>query len=365
MPPKTDANKKTSQTEIESDFQSFFTECSGSNLNKFQLIQLLFPLKIRVWKEWGIKYGVFIFLTVIFIGLFVYVDFFTWNLAAVGRLTLAKICPIWNWENLYNAKCLIGKVDNDERSDDPVKKRRFLEYEDCVTCENIGTIHFYVNFNSYLPFKFLEKITNLSNISYQHLYDKHLLRGRPVIITDSHDSWTKTENFASHLLSLPDLMHSKPCELQTNLIFYKKSDLTTIFQIIEENIERENDEWFLHFRNCEFEAIKVSRAFIPKPYYYSSHLEPPYTSWILLSQNYNHHEYKHLSLLNMVIVQQLIGTLDITIEAKDACYDVCGSHHIQIFEGEALVLMSRLWNFKYLPSSKDLSVSVMTETYFL
>lgn len=212
---------------------------------------------------------------------------------------------------------------------------------------------------------FLDKIPRLSNISYHQLHDKFLLRGRPLIITDSHKYWPKNENFASYLSTLPGLVHSKPCELQTNLMLYKLIDLKTLFQLADENIETGTDQWFLHFRNCDFEAVKASRAIIPKPYFYSPHLEPPYTSWLILSQNYNHGGYKDLSLLNMVIIQQLNGVLDILIEAKDACLDVCGTHQVQIVEGEALVLMSKLWNIKYLPSAKDLSVTVVTETYFL
>lgn len=209
---------------------------------------------------------------------------------------------------------------------------------------------------------FTDKITFVSNISYHDLHDKYLLRGHPLIITDSHEPWSENKDFATYILTLPALVHSNPCELQTNLILYKLLDLKTLFHLVTET---GTDQFFLHFRNCDFEAVKASRAIIPKPYFYSSHLEPPYTSWILLSQNYHHTKHKDLSLLNLVILQQLKGWVDVMIEAKEACWDVCGSHHVRIGEGEALVLMSKLWNFKYLPSAKDISVTVVTETYFL
>lgn len=211
-----------------------------------------------------------------------------------------------------------------------------------------------------------DKIPRLSNVTYHDLHDKYLLRGRPaLIITDSHNYWPKHENFASYLSTLPGLVHAKPCELQTNLMLYKSIDLKTLLLLAAENIEIGTDQWFLHFRNCDFDAVKASRAFIPKPYFYSSHLEPPYTSWILLSENYKHGGYKDLSLLNMVIIQQLSGILEVLLEAKGVCYDVCGTHHVKILESEILVFMSKLWNFKYLPSANDLSVTVVTETYFL
>lgn len=205
----------------------------------------------------------------------------------------------------------------------------------------------------------------MENISYTLLHDKYILRGHPVIISDSHDIWPDDINIASYLFTLKGFVHSDPCELQSNLILDEFSKMKVLLEIIEENIDNANEKWFIHFRNCDFEAIKSVRSVSPKPYYYSPHLEPPYTSWILMSQNYKFDEPKTLSLLNLVIVRQLIGVLEIVLEAKDECNEVCNKHHVELEEGEALVYFSKLWNFKYLPSDRDLSVTVITETYLL
>lgn len=143
MPTKTDvAHKKgtVQQTEIESDFQTFFNECSGSNLSKFQLIKILWPLKFRIWKEWAMKYGIAILLMITFVCMAFYVDFLTWNFAAVGRLSLGKLRSVWDWESLYKAKCLVGKSldKNEESLGSNEIERKFLDYKDCVVCENIG-----------------------------------------------------------------------------------------------------------------------------------------------------------------------------------------------------------------------------------
>lgn len=145
MPAKSDVNKKgtVQYTEVESDFQTFFNECSGSNLNKFQLIKILWPLKLRIWKQWAMIYGVVLLLTVIIVCITFYVDFLTWNSAAIGRLSLGKLRSIWKWEDLYNAKCLVGKSSNkNEKSQEPIEvERKFLDYKDCVVCENFGKVN--------------------------------------------------------------------------------------------------------------------------------------------------------------------------------------------------------------------------------
>uniref|UniRef100_A0A336K1B6 CSON006020 protein n=1 Tax=Culicoides sonorensis TaxID=179676 RepID=A0A336K1B6_CULSO len=356
MPSKADANSKISSNnllkEIENDFKGFFSELSESKMNKIQLIKIIWPLKARKWKEKYLdsffKYAWMAIIILLFILLAFYVDFITWNVAAVGRLSLKKLHSIWHWDEMYKAKCLIGKSKNvnDYAKGDYVEKN-VLTYNDCAVCENI------------------DKITRISNTTYSYLHDKFLLRGHPTIISDSHETWNESENFASYLLSLPGLTYSDPCELQTNLMLFKSSNLKTLLQLTADNIESDSDHWFIHFRNCDFEAVKASRAFIPKLYFYSPHLEPPYTSWLLMSQNYIHDRPKELSLLNMVIIEQLLGTLQITLEAKDLCLDVCGSHFIQINAGESLVFMSKLWKFKYVPSDNSLSVTVVTETHLM
>lgn len=147
MPSKTDVSKKAPAplTEIEKDFLTFYNECSTSNMNTFQLLRVLWPLKIRMWKKMALKYGVIILLTVIFLCLAFYVDFFAWNLAAVGRLILGKLRSIWNWEDLYKAKCLIGKSPKAEETFQGSKEleRNILDYKDCVVCENIGKCNFF------------------------------------------------------------------------------------------------------------------------------------------------------------------------------------------------------------------------------
>ncbi|XP_063709065.1 uncharacterized protein LOC134837613 [Culicoides brevitarsis] len=345
MSPKKDVNgKKASLTEIEKDFQNFFQDCSTSGLSKFQLLQVLFPLKVRKWKNPAIKYGIIGLVIVLVVLVAFYVDFFAWHLAALGRITLGHVRSVWNWEDLYRAKCLIsGKMSSKENGGSQKMANTGIDFKDCAVCENI------------------DKILRISNTSYNFLHDKYLLRSAPVIITDVNHHWTPSQTFPSYLLSLPDLTFSHPCELQTNLLF-KSTDLRTLLHLASQATE-----YFLHFRNCDFEAVKASRSFIRKPYFYSPHLEPPYTSWILMSQNYPQNSYKSLSFLNLVIVQQLQGILEATIEAKDACFEVCGRHHVQLAAGEALVLMSKLWSFKYLPASdvKNLSVTVVTETHFL
>lgn len=146
MPSKTDGNHKkisNPSEEIEKEFESFFNDCLSSECTKSELNKVLLPLKIRLWKIWLLKLGsvILTFLTVVC--LIYYVDFINWHFSAIGRLTLAKVRPIWDWENLYKEKCLVNlmrgaEVDNSRDS----KVVEGISLKECAVCENFGNPKF-------------------------------------------------------------------------------------------------------------------------------------------------------------------------------------------------------------------------------
>lgn len=199
-------------------------------------------------------------------------------------------------------------------------------------------------------------INRITNTTYKDLYDNYLLRQIPVIISDSHDAWTDLrpdQNFIKFLQSQPPLMRSVPCNVATNLLMERSSKPTTLQKLMKQTeLLANNEEWFLHFRNCQFDAVKYSRAILPhtrRPYYLSSHLAPFYSSWLLVSNHYRMTLLKQLNVKDLVVVLQMQGVIDITLAIKEPCTDVCINHEFHLHEGEALIFVATTWDFFYSP----------------
>lgn len=113
------------------------------------------------------------------------------------------------------------------------------------------------------------------------------------------------------------------------------------------NLASSTDNWFLHYRNCEFLAIKNSRAIVQRPYYLSPHLNPFDSSWLLLSKNYTMAETKTLDVRGMVLALQLEGIIQITLTPKEFCLDFCAGRDVLLKAGQALLFTTELWQFGY------------------
>ncbi|CRL02017.1 CLUMA_CG015232, isoform A, partial [Clunio marinus] len=225
-----------------------------------------------------------------------YIDTLNWFFCALSRFIIIKVLPIWNWRYLGNARCLIAKAENPPQR---FKSNNF-NAKNCRACE-----HFNV-------------IDAVENTKYNLLYNKYLLRGLPVIITDSVESNESSESlakFLGHLYSnMSSIVEHKACDLETNLMITQRADIEKAFRILREY----NDltSWFLSFRTCRFQALKASRLIMKKPYFYPKNLQAPSTAWVLLSDNYESDE-SSLTFFGLIIVSQLKGTLKIHLKPKD------------------------------------------------
>lgn len=213
-------------------------------------------------------------------------------------------------------------------------------------------------FSHIFNFTFTDNVISVINQTYDMLYERFLIRGLPVIIEKSHPNW-EFDNFTEYLFKHDELIESNPCELQSNLIFGKYSSLEDILDLAFRS--HENDSWFLHFQNCDFEAVKKSRLIMEKPRYLSFHLEPFQTSWVLMSQFYES-KWKKLKVLGLILVMQLQGDGEFLLESKEPCDEYCGDHYVVIHESEAILFVTDLWELFYRPSEGEKSISFITET---
>lgn len=194
-----------------------------------------------------------------------------------------------------------------------------------------------------------DTIDRISNTSFGILNAIYLMRDHPVIVTDSHKADNVPVNFVEFLQKLPQLRHSIPCNTVTNLLQIR-NEHAKLKHLFDQTEKIGTKDWFLHFRNCEFEAVKASRGIFPhkyRPYFMSSHLPPFHSSWILISNQSNAMNEIRLPVKDLVFVFQLRGKLIGRLFVQKKCTGLCANHDFQLNAGETLIFNADMWDFYY------------------
>ncbi|XP_039957511.1 uncharacterized protein LOC120772794 [Bactrocera tryoni] len=335
---------------LEQEFVDFFAECKQQGFSAAEMRAICQPLLQRRSNRCSAVACVVLAIFGALCLLYNWCDEFSWFVSAIGRLLLIQVLPYWDWMPLYNSRCLIErKVDKvDGGSAAPTTKipaRYETEAGNCVLCET------------------LERIPTTTNITFSTLESMYLERGWPVIVTDSHPPRTLNTLLNQMYNSSSDFLESDPCDVSTNLMLKKLFNLELALEKIKHTTPTHN-KWFLQLRNCQRRAVKASRRFVTRPYYYPLHLEPFYSSWALLSQNYAYAEFNEIYLHGLIFVQQLNGHFDIRLRPKQPCPNRCPVVNIRLSAGECLVFSTDLWIFSYgteTVDSKAASVATVLE----
>lgn len=83
-----------------------------------------------------------------------------------------------------------------------------------------------------------------------------------------------------------------------------------------------------------------------------------------MSENFENYS-NALSLVGLVIVTQIKGTLDISMIPKLECHEICQELNLKLFEGESLVFLHHIWTFSYrYVAEKGFTLTFITETDF-
>lgn len=170
--------------------------------------------------------------------------------------------PLWDWRNMYNAKCLIPNfVEDVKYTTSPQKLKNY----NCKLCEDFGRSIKINKGDLFNTIILLERIDYISDTSYNYIYQQYLIRGLPVLITDTFE--TTSNGSDSEITKLIEnlfdnhgkLVNSEPCDLKTNLAMAKYTNLDELFNLIL-NIKKqpadEQNSWYLSFRNCDFNAVE-------------------------------------------------------------------------------------------------------------
>lgn len=210
---------------------------------------------------------------------------------------------------------------------------------------------------------FSDNLFRIWNTSPTDLFDNYVRFNQPVIIEDSHSIWNDTNDIFEFLQNNMDLSNSKPCDHLTNIVSNKSPKLNEILDLVISDDRKEDDAaWFLSFRNCEFSALKASRLLWPKPNYLPLHLKPFSSSWLIITDNYIFSKGKKLYLNGLIVLLQMVGVLNVQLEAKGMCNNECGGKlQAQLYAGEAIVFSSNIWQFSYSSYSSDKTISFIAE----
>lgn len=176
------------------------------------------------------------------------------------------------------------------------------------------------------------------------------------------------ENFIGFLKTVQPLRKSFPCNTVTNLLQIR-DEQWNLNRLLDQTKKIGTKEWFLHFRNCEFDAVKGSRAIFPQnniPYFMSNHLPPFHSSWILLSNQSQLLNEKRVPVKDLVFVFQLKGKLAGRLVVQKECSLFCFDQDFQLNAGEALIFNAEMWDFFYYnitseSHSKSLAITFIQE----
>ncbi|KAI5642565.1 hypothetical protein NE865_05332 [Phthorimaea operculella] len=334
---------------INSEVRSFYEYCKEAGMTDEEMDIICRPLTNAVRKA-SIKRWTRVFLFLVMVSAIGYTvsqtETFQWHASAVARIALIKVLPFWDWTPLYYNKCLIQRSQPENEDDN-----NSVSPSDCIACEAI------------------KNVVRVTDTSYHEVFNHHLLRGAPVIVTDANHEWAGAAPGSGQrsALNLTNLINnddrlrvSVPCRILTNIrIGRQPMDLEEIVtRITDTNIP----SWFVHFQNCDIRAVKSFRILAPRPYFLSPHIPPSHFNWLLLSKNYDTVRYKYLELdVGLIIMSQLRGKTSIMLKPRAPCEMDCSNINFELNEGETLVLGNSLWEFEYLPGKGD-NAAMITET---
>lgn len=319
--------------QIEAELQALYEYCKQSNLTEEDMEEICEPLTSTINKTAFLKkiriYGTIFTVILILYALYQF-EFFSWHITALGRILMIELLPIFNWKTLKNEKCLLENTFN---------KENVKYYQECTFCEAINNI----------PIE--------NQPSGDFINQQYISLNMPVVIANSTS--VDTIKMTDFVNDIGDDFYglSYPCKLSSNIL----SNEETALEILKKSLDFQ--EYFLHFQNCNFDAVKHFRRFFKKPEYLKQ-LSPVQYSWVLASKFYNvfNSKFKPVYLSDKVaLVLQLFGENFFRLKPYD-CGNDCPDLEVHLKAGEAMIVTS-VWNIEYLPNAETENFAVILEMH--
>lgn len=126
-------------------------------------------------------------------------------------------------------------------------------------------------------------------------------------------------------------METVPCALTSNLRT-GSSDLAAFLRRVH---APEVAKWFVHWQNCDINAVKVLRKYYQRPYFLSSTVSPAHFNWVLMSSDYNSPSYKKVELdSGLIALAQLRGATQLRLTPINPCNSSCPELVADLHQGE-------------------------------
>lgn len=313
--------------QFNTEINDFYKHLKENKYTEQEIRKILQPLQKKAISK-NVKIFAYLLLALLIFYILSYLEFVSWNIAAVSRIFLIELLPFWDWTVLKNEKCLISKY-----STPAVIENSF----NCDLCENINHIDVY------------------ENIDEETLKIRYADIDTPVIVNQPLKSWIQSNNFIELLAEDTIIEYSKPCSLSTNII--------NGIPIVKTLLERATffESFYMHFQNCDFQAMKQFRSYTPKPDFLPPEWSPVQYNWLLWSTNYNTTSYKPINFTQRIMVFcQIAGEFYINLKPKNNCKEQCNNIDIKLKQGE-LLIFTDLWSLEYRSESPGESIAVILE----
>ncbi|XP_066260082.1 uncharacterized protein [Euwallacea similis] len=263
----------------------------------------------------------------------------SWHIAAATRITMIKVLPYYDWKYLKDERCLIPKWFSSST-------KKLDEVFDCDLCESFRDFNdFFVALNENNSPDIVRQFIDLD---------------RPILIPGVIGYWiTKSpEDFVGQLLDHKEFSFSFPCNLETNIHNNKRDDID--LQDLFEKIPSFGS-FFLHFQNCDKEAMRVFRNYTYRPSIVPEEIAPVSYNWLIWNKNYSPTKYKKLNLIEKhTVVGQLFGSTALRLIPRKNCAEICETIEGVLPAGYILIFTS-LWDLEYLPQGDEDNMAVILE----
>lgn len=129
------SNLKESIAILNKEFESIFAHSNGAD----EAIKYLKSYFRRLFIRRCIQFFILLGLFASIYSLVYYVPILNWHASAIGRLALIKlILPAYNWQYLYNSRCLIEMSPTEQIINHQQETYGEFKEEDCSVCESLG-----------------------------------------------------------------------------------------------------------------------------------------------------------------------------------------------------------------------------------
>lgn len=328
----------TTIEQLNRDFDAFYDFCKENNLTDDDIKQLCQPLLTTIWKTKlvkQLKIGLLAVLLILILYSICNTETIAWHLSAIGRILMIKLLPFYDWSQLRNEICIIKRINTEITN----------SVNNCVLCEAIDEI---VEFDGFNPDAIYEDYIKLHiPVKLKNVDLEWEIQSLPVI------------NLTETLLTNQILSTSFPCKLSTNLFKHSQQQFHDILM----RAANANQRYFIHFQNCEWDAVKQFRIYTPRPPFLYREIAPIQYSWLLLNRNYKIDKFKRIDLQdNIAVIVQIFGATNFRLLPQRRCESECFVMEDVLREGDVLILTS-LWDLEYKPMADGENIAVILETH--